>query len=389
MYLIYSDKVDEFARIKTILGASAKRVNTRNSLIASLEEEPATHVIVIAPSVKGEIAYSLAAELRIDRPLVNVILVRNKIDVQTLTASLESGIKDVIDSQDATALMNAVQRCENVSERIQSIANHEETERIRGRVITVYSAKGGCGKTTIATNLASVLTHARDGDRDGDRDRRVCLLDLDLQFGDVGTSLRMNPTKTISQTLETDGPIDADRILENLLAYQGRFDVLLAPISPVDIERISSEFVSRLISTLQNHYDFIVIDTAPTLSEVMVRTLQESDLAILITTLDMSAIKNIKLTISALDALGLSSARRMLLLNHADLKVGIDSDDVEDLIGETIRVRIPSSTKVSLAANRGELIVDAYPSSAVSKAIQELAREVDRYLVDITEASVA
>lgn len=381
MYLIYSDKVDEFARIKTILGASAKRVNTRNSLIASLEEEPATHVIVIAPSVKGEIAYSLAAELRIDRPLVNVILVRNKIDVQTLTASLESGIKDVIDSQDATALMNAVQRCENVSERIQSIANHEETERIRGRVITVYSAKGGCGKTTIATNLASVLTH--------DRDRRVCLLDLDLQFGDVGTSLRMNPTKTISQTLETDGPIDADRILENLLAYQGRFDVLLAPISPVDIERISSEFVSRLISTLQNHYDFIVIDTAPTLSEVMVRTLQESDLAILITTLDMSAIKNIKLTISALDALGLSSARRMLLLNHADLKVGIDSDDVEDLIGETIRVRIPSSTKVSLAANRGELIVDAYPSSAVSKAIQELAREVDRYLVDITEASVA
>jgi Flp pilus assembly CpaE family ATPase len=385
MYLIYSDKVDEFARIKTILGASAKRVNTRNSLIASLEEEPATHVIVIAPSVKGEIAYSLAAELRIDRPLVNVILVRNKIDVQTLTASLESGIKDVIDSQDATALMNAVQRCENVSERIQSIANHEETERIRGRVITVYSAKGGCGKTTIATNLASVLTH----DRDGDRDRRVCLLDLDLQFGDVGTSLRMNPTKTISQTLETDGPIDADRILENLLAYQGRFDVLLAPISPVDIERISSEFVSRLISTLQNHYDFIVIDTAPTLSEVMVRTLQESDLAILITTLDMSAIKNIKLTISALDALGLSSARRMLLLNHADLKVGIDSDDVEDLIGETIRVCIPSSTKVSLAANRGELIVDAYPSSAVSKAIQELAREVDRYLVDITEASVA
>jgi pilus assembly protein CpaE len=317
--------------------------------------------------------------------LVNVILVRNKIDVQTLTASLESGIKDVIDSQDATALMNAVQRCENVSERIQSIANHEETERIRGRVITVYSAKGGCGKTTIATNLASVLTH----DRDGDRDRRVCLLDLDLQFGDVGTSLRMNPTKTISQTLETDGPIDADRILENLLAYQGRFDVLLAPISPVDIERISSEFVSRLISTLQNHYDFIVIDTAPTLSEVMVRTLQESDLAILITTLDMSAIKNIKLTISALDALGLSSARRMLLLNHADLKVGIDSDDVEDLIGETIRVRIPSSTKVSLAANRGELIVDAYPSSAVSKAIQELAREVDRFLVDITEASVA
>ena len=174
-----------------------------------------------------------------------------------------------------------------------------------------------------------------------------------------------------------------------IIRYQDRFDLLLAPTSPIEIDRISPEFISNLTSTLQGKYDYIVIDTAPSLSEVIVRTLRESDLAILITTLDMPAIKNVKLTIEALDALGYAPGRRILVLNRSDLRVGLEPRDVEELVGAAITTAIPSSSKVSLATNNGQLIVDAYPGNAVSKAILDLAREVRRLVKSDLEVRVA
>ena len=385
MYLVFTDKADEFTRIKAILGPDAHQANSRHNLLEILEKESLIRVIVVAASVKSESAFALSAELRVTHPRINVILVRDRIDVPTLTASLESGIKDVIDSKDATGLVNAVERCESVSERIESMVAEEEGRKVRGKVIVVYSAKGGCGKTTISSNLAAAL--AEDGVT------RVCLVDLDLQFGDIATALRVAPMKTISdalsRTLQNDGPLNWEEVSHAVTSYQERFDLLLAPSNPVDIENISPEFVSRVITSLQNRYDFIIIDTSPSMSEVIVKTLQESDLALLVTTLDMPAIKNLRLTISALDALGFPASRRMLVLNHADLRVGLEPHDVEELIGESISVSIPSSTKVSLATNRGELIINLYPGNGVSKAILKLAREVRRMMNEQLEVKVA
>lgn len=381
MYLVFADKTDDFKRIKATLGADAIQSTNRNSLIEKIEISPSVRVVVVAPSIKNSTAFELAEELRIDYPLVNVILLRNRIDVATLSSALTSGIKDVIDAQDATGLVNAVQRCEALSEQINQRSGSEDLRSKRGKVITVYSAKGGSGKTTISTNLAAALS--------GEGKSQVCLIDLDLQFGDVATALNMPPKKTISQALEMAENIDSEGLAKAIVTYDGGFDVLLAPANPSDIESITSSFIAKVLSTLQRNYDFIVVDTSPNLTEIIARTLQDSDLAILLTNLDMLAIKNLKLTLTALDALGLAKSKRKLIINRGDLKVGIEPSDIEELIDENIDAVIPNNLKVTAATNEGQLVIQAYPSNPVSRAISALAEEIKTTTNAMTREMVA
>jgi pilus assembly protein CpaE len=381
MYLILSEKADEFTRIKATLGAGALRVNNRHSLIEGLEANPLTRIVVITQSVKSDTAFALAAELRIQFPQINVILIRTRIDVATLAAALEYGIKDVVDAQDAAALMNAVRRCEEVAEQLTMRSGLASINGTRGKLITVYSAKGGCGKTTIASNLAAALSK--------DNSTSVCLVDMDLQFGDIATALRIHPTKTVTSALEMGESVDIEGLNKVLLRYENMFDVLLAPTNPSDVEMLNPEFISKIVATLQHNYDFVVIDTSPALSEVIVRMLRDSDLVLLLTTLDMPAIKNLKLTISALDALGLSKSRRRLILNKSDLKVGLDAKDVEALVDEDISIQVPSSTKVTSASNEGQLVIQAHPHNPVSKAIFQLANQVREITRELSGTKVA
>ena len=381
MYLILSEKADEFTRIKATLGAGALRVNNRHSLIEGLEANPLTRIVVITQSVKSDISFALAAELRIQFPQINVILIRTRIDVAILAAALEYGIKDVVDAQDAAALMNAVRRCEEVAEQLTMRSGLASINGTRGKLITVYSAKGGCGKTTIASNLAAALSK--------DNSTSVCLVDMDLQFGDIATALRIHPTKTVTSALEMGESIDIEGLNKVLLRYENMFDVLLAPTNPSDVEMLNPEFLSKIVATLQHNYDFVVIDTSPALSEVIVRMLRDSDLVLLLTTLDMPAIKNLKLTISALDALGLSKSRRRLILNKSDLKVGLDAKDVEALVDEDISIQVPSSTKVTSASNEGQLVIQAHPHNPVSKAIFQLANQVREITRELSGTKVA
>ncbi|MEY2722401.1 MAG: hypothetical protein EBX77_03175 [Actinobacteria bacterium] len=381
MYLILSEKADEFTRIKATLGAGALRVNNRHSLIEGLEANPLTRIVVITQSVKSDTAFALAAELRIQFPQINVILIRTRIDVATLAAALEYGIKDVVDAQDAAALMNAVRRCEEVAEQLTMRSGLASINGTRGKLITVYSAKGGCGKTTIASNLAAALSK--------DNSTSVCLVDMDLQFGDIATALRIHPTKTVTSALEMGESVDIEGLNKVLLRYENMFDVLLAPTNPSDVEMLNPEFLSKIVATLQHNYDFVVIDTSPALSEVIVRMLRDSDLVLLLTTLDMPAIKNLKLTISALDALGLSKSRRRLILNKSDLKVGLDAKDVEALVDEDISIQVPSSTKVTSASNEGQLVIQAHPHNPVSKAIFQLANQVREITHELSGTKVA
>ncbi|NCV34949.1 MAG: MinD/ParA family protein, partial [Actinobacteria bacterium] len=314
-------------------------------------------------------------------PQINVILIRTRIDVAILAAALEYGIKDVVDAQDAAALMNAVRRCEEVAEQLTMRSGLASINGTRGKLITVYSAKGGCGKTTIASNLAAALSK--------DNSTSVCLVDMDLQFGDIATALRIHPTKTVTSALEMGESVDIEGLNKVLLRYENMFDVLLAPTNPSDVEMLNPEFLSKIVATLQHNYDFVVIDTSPALSEVIVRMLRDSDLVLLLTTLDMPAIKNLKLTISALDALGLSKSRRRLILNKSDLKVGLDAKDVEALVDEDISIQVPSSTKVTSASNEGQLVIQAHPHNPVSKAIFQLANQVREITRELSGTKVA
>jgi len=364
MYLILSEKSEDATRIKAVLGPSGIEVSDRHQLLTELDRNPQLLILIIAPSVAAEQAFAITTELRTLFPYLNAILLRNHLDVPTFSAALESGIKDVIDVADATGLLSAVRRCESATEQLTAGRFAPGIAPKRGKLITVYSAKGGSGKTTIATDLAVLLARESIG--------RICLVDLDLEFGDVATVFRVSPERSIAATTELDGEIDGESLSKAIVNFNERLDLLLAPSDPDEITKITTASIARILGLLQRSYEYVVVDTAPTMSPIMRQTLRESDLALLLTTLDMPAIKNLKIALAILDSFGLGIERRRIILNRADSKVGLSSSDVEELIGEQVALAVPSNSKVAAAVNDGRPLALAFPHNAVSRSIEEL-----------------
>ena len=238
-----------------------------------------------------------------------------------------------------------------------------------GKIITVFSAKGGVGKTTFSTNLGAYL--ASTG-------ARVLVVDLDLAFGDVGISLQMLPQNSIVDLVQMAGHIDAQGLQSIVTHHESGLDAACAPAEPSDADRIPGHTVGELLKVAKGSYDFIVVDTPPAFTEHVLAAFDNSDLLVLIATLDIPAVKNLRLTLDTLDLLGSPREDRVVVLNRSDAKVGLRSEDVVAVIKQEIAVMVPNSTAVPASVNRGVPIVLDEPKHPVSVAIRELAESFVR-----------
>jgi pilus assembly protein CpaE len=238
-----------------------------------------------------------------------------------------------------------------------------------GRTITVFSPKGGTGKTTIATNLAVAL---HQGGR-----QRVCLLDLDLEFGDVAISLSLEPIRSLVDAV-TDGlERDEDDAVGMLLTeYRPGLDCILAPIEPGDAAKIPADIVSALLAVLPYRYDYVVVDTSSQFSENVLAALDASDHHVLIANPEIPSLKNLRLTLDMLDLLSYGHDMRSIVFNRADDASGLSEADMERALRAPIAARVPASRDVPASINRGVPIVAAKPDHQVSKAIRRFASEV-------------
>ena len=167
-----------------------------------LSNDPEETLVVIGPETPADEALSFASSLRLSRPQVGVILVRERVDVDLLTRALQSGVREVVPLNDPAALNAACRRSADVSQRLAVTAHAEAGEPARnGQIVTVFAAKGGCGKTTLATNLGVALAR--------DTGHRVCIVDLDLAFGDVAISMQLDPARTVVDALPMAGHLDS------------------------------------------------------------------------------------------------------------------------------------------------------------------------------------
>jgi len=238
----------------------------------------------------------------------------------------------------------------------------------RATLVTVFSAKGGCGKTTVATNLAAALA---DGGR-----RQVCLVDLDLAFGDVAITMQIIPEHTIAEAADSEESLDFAMLQTLLTRHASSLTILAAPTHPEGRDRISATLVRRVIQTLRNNFDFVVIDTPPGFDDQVLGAFDETDECIVVATLDVPTIKNTKVALETLDLLRLVPDNRHLVLNRADDEVGLSLGNVEDILGMKVSVSLPSATAVVSATNHGQPIVLSKPDHAVSKAITGLAQRL-------------
>lgn len=240
---------------------------------------------------------------------------------------------------------------------------------LAGRTITVFSPKGGTGKTTIATNLAVALHR-------GGRSR-VCLLDLDLEFGDVAISLSLEPIKSLLDAVTAGVERDEDDAIATLITeYRPGLDCVLAPIEPGDAVKIPAEIVAALLAVLPYRYDYIVVDTPSQFSENVLSALDASDHQVLIANPEIPSLKNLRLTLDMLDLLRYPHDVRSIVFNRADDASGLSDTDVQNALRAPIAAYVPASRDVPASINRGVPIVAAKPDHPVSKAIRQFASQV-------------
>ncbi len=269
-----------------------------DDLRAYLDASPGESTVVLGPSVDQNSAYRLAETMRVVRPSLGVVLVRTRIDTGILAEALRAGVREVVDERDLAGLNAAVRRSNGLAAAMRDQGQGGaplEGRGPRGKIITVFSAKGGCGKTTLATNLAAALA---------DRGRReVCLVDLDLAFGDVAIALQLFPAHTIADAVPLADNLDFTAVQALLTPHSPGLTTLVAPVEPGSAESIPAVLVSSILELLREHFDYVVVDTPPAFDDQVLAAFDLSDVVALIATLDIPALKNLKLTLETMDLL--------------------------------------------------------------------------------------
>ena len=235
----------------------------------------------------------------------------------------------------------------------------EEAPREPAVTITVASATGGCGKTFLASNLAYLLA-AGTG-------KRVAMVDLDLQFGEVVSMLQLRPARTIVDVdVEEEGSLEAA-----MTPHRGGFDVLAAPRDPIAADGVTPDKVAEILLAVRQRYDYLIIDTPPSLNEVVLSSFDISEHLIVLATLDVPSVNNMRVFLSTLDRLKISSEGLHLVLNKAEKGVGFSGRDVEQILGRPWDLVLPYDREVSRAVNLGLPVTEAAPTTEVSRRLVE------------------
>jgi|WetSurSiteA1Bulk_404760.scaffolds.fasta_scaffold00475_6 pilus assembly protein CpaE len=246
---------------------------------------------------------------------------------------------------------------------------------VGGRVITFYSPKGGAGCTTLATNLAVCLNN---------EDTSVLIIDANLQFGDVSVFLNEQGKNSILDLAPRADELDPDIINSVTLKHaQSGIRILAAPMKPEHADTISGEQLSKIIKFLREIYSYIIIDTASALTNITAGAIDNSDLLILLTTQDIPSIKNSRLFLDEIDALGFDRRRIIFVMNKFDKRIGITPEKVSENLKQEITSIIPYEERVIVSVNRGIPFLLVDKSRPISRSILSLAEVVRQRISDL------
>lgn len=344
------------------LPPGAQSVPNADRMRAWISQHPDEYVVVLGPTVPLPEALSACEGLRTTRPAASVVLVRPELSTELFAQAVAAGAREVVPTGSPDAVEGAVDRAYKLYTALRGAAATGPNE---GKVITIWSPKGGVGKTTMAVNIGLALTEKGA--------RRVCLVDLDLAFGDVAITMQLFPTHSIEHAIGSEDAIDTELVDGLLTRHHDSMMVLAAPSHPDVRDRISATLVSQVIRTLRQTFDFVVIDTAPAFDEQTLIALDETDDIVIVATLDVPTLKNVKVALETLDMLNIAPDHRHLLLNRADDEVGISADRVEGILGMRPEARVATAMEVAAATNAGTPIVVRNPHHPTSASILGMA----------------
>lgn len=275
------------------------------------------------------------------------------------------GVADVLLLPQLTeSVVFALRKAAHAGRRLAADGAHAR----HGRIVTVFSPKGGTGKTVTATNLAASFAK-HEG-------KRTLLLDLDLQFGDAAIMLGIEPEKTIYDLVVAPGELDSEKLAGYITKHTCGLDILPAPLRPEDAELVTESKLARLLEVARESYDVIVVDTSPFFHGPMLATLDRTDELLMLCGLDVPTLKNVRLSLQTLELLSFPAGRIRFVLNRANAKVGMKKKEVEGALDVKIGFEVPSDRAVPLGVNRGAPPVIADAGCDFARAIREVAKSL-------------
>ena len=376
--ILVLDRSEELAdQVRVVLGDTPDLVVESCTRVAEvgdlLTEERPFDVMVVGPSLGTRAGLSRLEIIHDELPAMSVVLAFNRRPTAALREIVRTGACDLLqlpieDKELQEALGRAIELARAVQLPVSSGSEVAASpapvtaERRLGRVFSTSSATGGCGKTFLATNLAYYLARHTGA--------RTCVVDLDLQFGEVTTALRLRPRYTIFDALQREDTNEADlhaHIDEYLVEHETGFWVLAAPKEPSEADHISSPDVTRIIEAVRTRFDYVVVDTPAALTEIVLAAFDLSDVLYTMATLDLPSVRNMGVFLNQLERLKIPSDNIRLILNKAERDVGIDVDQVTRLFPKQFSAVLPYAKEVSRSINLGMPVMASAPTAEISK----------------------
>jgi len=331
-----------------------------------LQDTP-SDVLVVACDEPSEDAVAFIRSARDRRPGRPVVVLTGTAENGNVARVFEAGADDLVrlTEDDWWSSEELSEHLSFVLEKAVARRSGTPTATTEGgRLICVLGPKGGIGKTLTTSNLAASLA---------ERGASVTVVDVDLQFGDVGLALGLRPERTIYDLARSAGSIDADKLDAYLAVHDSGVRVLLAPVRPDQAGVVTPELLATVYPVLRQMSDYVIVDTPPGFTPEVITSIDSSSDVCLVGMLDSLSLKNTKLGLETLELMGYAEEHTRLVLNRADSRVGITAADVTEIVGRSPDVLVPSARDVTRSVNEGIPIVQAQPRSEAAKAFRSLA----------------
>ncbi len=373
--VIVDDSEETRSNIKTILSFEKKievigeAENGEEAIFITREARPDIVLMDINMPVMDGI--KATEEISVSVPESTVIIMSVQGETEYLKKAMTAGAREFVTKPFSSdeIIRVIIKTYEIEAKRKEHTPVPKAKEEVRSKVITVFSTKGGVGKTTIASNLAVSIARSTK--------KKVALVDLDLQFGDVAIMLNVTVKNTISDLIKEINTLDEETLDDYLVTHFSGVRVLPAPIKPEYAEYITSSHIEKIVKMLKESYHYIIIDTSASFHETVLSSLDMSDKILLVSTLDLPTIKNIKSGLDIMESLRYSKEKINIVLNKASEQFGIKYKDFENTLKHPIWNFVPEdSPTVITSANKGFPFVMTRTETKVAKAILGIANEL-------------
>lgn len=333
----------------------------------SLAKDTEPDVIVIAieePVIRALQTVEAVADLLPQSPLVAYSSIK---DAASMRKAMLAGVSDY--------LVTPVQE-EDLINSIHGVLAQEERRRARisgdvdepvacGTVLTVFGAKGGIGKTTISTNLATALVQKTN--------QSVVLVDLDTRFGDVAILMDIPVERSIADLAASEDEINREILQDCLYTHNTGVTILPAPVRPTDWRNVHAGHIERVVMLLAQSYDYVILDTPGTFNDIVARSLELATMVLLVATVDMASLKDTLLAIDMLRSWNYPQEKVKLVINATNEASNVQPQEVKRMLGREVFWNIPYDRNISTSTQLGMPVVVTKPSSKAAESLVELA----------------